>query len=308
VTGFTPPDDARASREDLDFWRPHLVEILERHGLRSPGASPTAGGRSTYPVFLCGDAVVKLFGGTRSWRSSFESERAAHARLAADPGIAAPRLLAHGRLCERESAAWPYLVTTRMPGCAWQAAGLGPAERRALAAETGELIRRVHALPAAGAATDLAGTGLDPAAAAARSSLPPHLVARVDAYLARLGPPDRVFVHGDVTGAHLFVDGGRLCGLIDWGDAAVTDRHYELIQILRDAFDCDRELLRIFLDASAWPMAEDFPDRALGHALWRQAAGVAQHHTMDVFEPVAARWDLAAIATLEGLARTLFAL
>lgn len=308
MTRFTPPGAAGARRDDLGFWWPHVLEILERHGLREAGGGPTPGGRSTVPVFLCGDVVVKLFGGTPSWRSSFETERATHARLVADPGIAAPRVLAEGWLSEGTDAAWPYLVTTRMPGRAWRDAGLGPAERCVLAAELGELIRRVHALPAAGEATDLAWSGLDPTAAAARSSLPPHLVAQVEAYLARLDPPDRVFLHGDVTAAHLFVEGGHLRGMIDWGDAAVTDRHYELIQILRDAFDCDRELLRIFLDASAWPLAEDFPDRALGRALWRQTVGIAQHHTMDVFEPVAARWDLSRIATLEALARRLFEL
>jgi aminoglycoside phosphotransferase (APT) family kinase protein len=46
--------------------------------------------------------------------------------------------------------------------------------------------------------------------------LPPHLVAQIDDYLARLGPFDRVFVHSDLGHRHVFVETGRLTGIIDW--------------------------------------------------------------------------------------------
>ena len=105
---------------------------------------------------------------------------------------------------------------------------------------------------------------------------------------------------------HAFVENGRLTGIIDWGDAMVTDRHYELIQLHRDMFGCDKALLRVFLDASDWPVSKDFPRQALGLALHRQAIGLAQHHTMDVFEPVAELLPLRDIGTLEELAAELF--
>jgi hypothetical protein len=95
-------------------------------------------------------------------------------------------------------------------------------------------------------------------------------------------------------------------GIIDWGDAMYTDRHSELIQLHRDLFDLDNELLGIFLDASNWPVGKDFSRQALGLALHRQAIGLAQHHSMDVFEPVAARFPLADIETLDDLASLLF--
>ena len=52
---------------------------------------------------------------------------------------------------------------------------------------------------------------------------------------------------------HVFIDGGRLAGIIDWGDAMLTDRHSELIK-LYEVLDYDRSLLRPFLEASAWPV------------------------------------------------------
>jgi len=68
----------------------------------------------------------------------------------------------------------------------------------------------------------------------------------------------------------------------------------------------DKALLRVFLEACKWPVDRDFPHKALGLALHRQAVGLAQHHTMDVFEPIAALLPLRDIATLDDLATELF--
>ncbi|WP_345003491.1 phosphotransferase family protein [Streptosporangium album] len=221
--------------------------------------------------------------------------------------MAAPRLLGEGRLFDDAPGPWPYLITTRMSGVPWENAALSAEQRLAVAADLGRQVRRVHALRPSGIVTDAGWPPPNVAAAAERSSLPPHLVEQVDDYLARLEPFDRVFVHGDLTGRHAFVENGRLTGIIDWGDAIVTDRHYELCQLHRAAFRCDKALLRVFLDACDWPVGKDFPRQALGLALHRQARGLAQHHTMDVFEPVAAVLPLHDIATLDELATELFA-
>jgi hypothetical protein len=194
-----------------------------------------------------------------------------------------------------------------MSGLASWRAGLSAEQRLSIAAELGRQVRRVHALRPSGVATDADWPAMDVTAAAERSSLPPHLIAQIDDYLARLGPFDRVFVHGDLVANHVFVENGRLTGIIDWGDAMVTDRHYELIQLYRDMFDCDKALFRVFLEASDWPVGEGLPRQALGLALHRQAVGLAEHHTCDVFEPIAALLPLQDIATLDELATELFA-
>lgn len=300
--------DAHISRiGDADFWGPYVAEVLARHDLADTDRKPVAGVNATYPTFVCGDVVVKLFGQSPAWRRSFAAEHAAHRLIATDPAIAAPTLLGDGRLFDDNSAPWPYLVTTRMPGIASPRAELSAAQRHALAIDLGRQVRRVHALASSGVATAADWRAGNIAGAAAESSLPPHLVAQVDDYLGRLGPFDTVFVHGDLCANHVFVKDGRLAGIIDWGDAMATDRHYELIQIFRDTFACDKALFAAFLDASDWPMAEDFAQKALGLALHRQAIGLAQHHTMDVFEPIAARFPVQDIATLDELATELFA-
>lgn len=304
---FVSDREYRSRREDIDYWWPHVGGLLTRHGLADGGHGPTAGLGGTYPTFLHGDVVVKLFGYVPAWRQSYAGERAAHALVATDLEIAAPRVVAEGRLCDDRDTPWPYLITTRMAGVAWEHAGLSGAEERSVAADLGSQIRRVHALNPSGMTVGEDWPALNVVAAAERSSLPSHLVAQVDDYLARLGTTDRVFAHSDVTDRHVFVENGRLSGVIDWGDAMVTDRHIEIIQVYRAVFGCDKALLRAFLDACGWPLDEDFPRQALGLALCRQAHGLAQHLSMDVFEPIAAKFPLEEIDTLDDLAAELFA-
>jgi hygromycin-B 7''-O-kinase len=291
---------------DLDFWRPYVSQVLERHGLAGAGGELRAGFNPTYPTFLYGDVVIKLFGYSRWWHKSHAAERAAQVLLATDPEIAAPLLLAEGWLYDDADAPWPYLVTSRIPGMASEHAGLSAEERLSIASELGRQMRRVHSLRPKGVATDEEWPALDVAEAAKQSSLPPRLIAQIDEYLARLGPFDRVFVHGDVVAAHVFVEKGRLAGIIDWGDAVVTDRHYELGKLYFEMLRCDKAQLRAFLEAYGWPVGKDFPRQALGLALYRQAVGLAQHHSMDVFEPVGEQMPLKDITTLEELARELF--
>jgi aminoglycoside phosphotransferase len=310
----TPPTFASrealdASLDDVDFWAPYVDEILARHGLAEAGRELVAGYNVTYPTFVSGDVVVKLFGHYPSWRERHAAERGAYELIGTDSAIAAPTLLGEGRLYDLDAEAhWPYLVTTRVPGVASWRAALSPDQRRAIAVELGQQVRRIHELPPFGVATDADQPELDVAAAAAQSSLPPHLVAQVDAYVTGLGPFDPVFIHGDIVANHVFVDSDHLTGIIDWGDAMVTDRHVELIQVYRDMFDCDKDLFRVFLDAADWPVDADFPRLALGHALRRQALMRAQHDGGDVFEPIAAAFPLQDIATLDDLATELFAL
>lgn len=301
-------DEHIARLGDVGFWGRHVIEIVKRHDLFDSRHEPAAGFNATYPTFLYGDVVVKIFGCSAAWRQSHRAERAAHQLIASNPEIAAPRLLAEGQLSDDPHAPWPYLVTTRMHGVASSRADLSAVERQSVAVALGQQIRRIHALRPQEVATDSDWGGADVAAAAQNSSLPSHLAAQARDYVAALKPFDRVFTHGDVTASHVFVEDGRLSGIIDWGDAMATDRHYEIIQVYRDMLDCDAALLRSFLDAADWPVRADFPQRTLGLALYRQAIGRAQHHSMDVFEPIAARFPLNDIATLDELATTLFAL
>jgi hygromycin-B 7''-O-kinase len=304
---FASQADYVARLGDSEFWWPFVDAILQRHGLGAPAQDLECGVGGTFPTFLYGAHVVKLFGGWRSWAQSFRTERAMQRRLTSASQIAAPRLIADGQLFDDENAPWPYLVTTRMSGSAWYDTTLNDDERLAIAAQLGEQVRLVHRLPVADIPShdDCAVDEL--VAAAKHSSLPPHLIAQIANFVAKTAPsPERVVVHSDLTPRHIFIAGGRMTGIIDWGDAQVTDRHYELAKLHLDLFDCSKPLLRRFLAASDWPLAADFPRRALTFALQRQADGLRQHHSMDVFHRVAAHCPATEIGTLDELAQQLF--
>ena len=304
---FADLADHVARNRDAAFWRPYLDAIRARHDL--PDAAPVAGFNVTYPTFICGDVVIKLFGYSKAWRPAAVHEVAAYRTLAADPAIAVPRLVATGDLYDDPAAPWPYLVTTRVAGQPVRAQNLTKDQWQSLAATVGDQVRRLHALsPAAGVATIADWPAIDVTAANRAGSLPPHLIDQIDAYLAtHAAPADVVFTHADIALNHTYVDAaGTLTAIIDWGDAMAADRHYELIQPYRDLFGGDKTLFRLFLDAAHWLPSESFADRALAHALIRQAIGLAQHHTMDVFEPIAQRHDLTKIPNLQALAARLF--
>lgn len=302
---FRSPEALREHLSDVGFWSPHIAEVLERHGLAGAD-EPVAGIGGTYPTFVVGDLVVKLFGYHHRWRESYDAEHDALALVATDREIAAPEVLASGQIYPDADAAWPYLIMSRTPGLAWNRAGLSHEQKLSVAMDLGMQARRIHALEPAGVTNDHAWHDLDVTAAARASSLPPHLVGQVSNYLAGIPTLTPVFVHGDLSQRHLFTEQGRLTGIIDWGDAMVTDRHYEIANLFFSPLNCDKTLLAAFLDGSDWPMPDDFADRALAFAIRRQAVGLALHHTMDVFHLLPRLLPLDDIRTLEELAAHLF--
>jgi aminoglycoside phosphotransferase (APT) family kinase protein len=303
---FTSLRDYRARLADTGFWWPYLEHILECHGLAGAGLEPEPGIGGTYPTFLYGDVAIKLFGFLPSWEKNFRAEQAVQKVLATDPAITVPQLLAEGKLYDSKNPPWPYLIISRIPGLSWQFANLTTEQQVSVAADLGRQLRRIHALPAQGIATHEDWLSVDVTVAAQRSSLPPHLTVQVKDYLARLGPFDRVMVHGDIMFRHVFINNGHLSGIIDWGDAMITDRHYEFARMHLDLFNGDKTVLRAFLDASNWPVDKAFAQKAMGHALYRQAHGLAQHPTMDVFYMLPERLPLEDIPTLDKLALALF--
>ena len=61
--------------------------------------------------------------------------------------------------------------------------------------------------------------------------LPAHLIEQVPEYTATIPTNHRVFAHGDLVDMHIFIDQHQLSSIIDWGDASVTDRHYEIAKL-----------------------------------------------------------------------------
>ena len=281
---------------DVEYWAPFVREILGRHSLPTGHVEPPYVG--TFPTFLVGDLVVKVFGTAFDGDESSQVEIAMHALLDSQPDIPAPSVVAAGQLFDTHPT-WPYLVTERVRGRAIREVQLDESLGEQVAAALGAIVRRLHELTPP-ATVDERGL-LDNLRAEAptrlrRFGLPDHLVQQVPDFLADAETPT-ILVHGDITADHVFVDDQGLTAVIDWGDALVADRAYELPAIYLDAFRGDRRLLATFIDAADWPR-DNLARRGLQGILEIQFNAV---------NAIAERIDLAHVRTLDELAERLFA-
>ena len=281
---------------DVEYWSPYVAAVLERHDL--PADRIEAPFIGTFPTFLAGDVVVKLFADTFDGARSFAAERAMCELVRSAPGIPAPELLGSGQLFDpgdRWHWHWPYLITERIAGTAIrEASATAP-----IAGQLGAAVAQLHRLtpPAVVAARDLLPSLRSEATPRQCSyGMPDHLALQIPDYLAGAST-ERVLVHADLTADHAFVDSTGLVGIIDWGDAIAADPWYELVAIHFDCLRADSALFAEFLEGYGWSDAPEFPQQALRGVLEFQ---------LDVISTIAKLVDLNSIATLDELAHQLF--
>lgn len=304
---FATVPEYGARLADVDFWAPYVRVALARHGL--PAEPLQAGFVGTFPTFLSGPYVVKLFGESFEGALRYQTELSIHQLLAAHPEVPAPALVAHGKLFEDAPSPgwpWPYLVTARLWGAAWRDVALPPTAGADVARSLGRIVRRVHDLPPpAGRWWERDGIAGLRAGCVERhrrwGTLPAPLVAQIDGFLAAPAPALRL-LHADLTGDHLFVQSGerpRLEGIIDWGDARRADPYYDLPALHLHAFRADKALLAPFLDGYGWEIGPHFARRAMTMTLT---------HEFDVLSEVRTIVALDDVATLDELAVRLWRL
>jgi hygromycin-B 7''-O-kinase len=293
VASLPPPEfPTRAEYErlfcDAAYWRPYVEEVWRRHDLGPCGEvrSPLPG---TYPTFVVDDRrVVKFFGRAFEGARTFAVERELCRQIRDVPDIPAPRLLAEGRLYPRGDAwPWPYLVTEALRGRSfgevWRE--VSPGDRLGVARWLADVARRLHELAPGEARPCLRPTWDEfaallerrrrevPAEFAARGDLPDWLVGQVGGFVGAIDDLiDRRarprLLHADLTEDHVLGQfrGARWAatGIIDFGDARMGDRLYELVALHLGCFRCDKGLLAAFLDRYGFEgdLRRDFARRA----------------------------------------------
>ena len=272
---------------DIGYWRPFVREVLLRHDL--PDVSLEAPFVGTFPTFLAGEVVVKLFGPLFEGEPSHEVECEVHRLLAPVDGVPAPRLIASGALFD-ESPRWPYTIQERSGGVAIRDAGLSAEGRRDVAADVGRVVAALQQLPAPVFRSTWLVDGLQREKRA--RSLPAHLVEQIPDYLAD-ALPATTFCHGDITEDHVMIDRGRLVAVIDWGDSLLADPYYELVPLFFGAFAGDRAAHEELLNAAGWVVDGEFAKRFLQASLSFQ---------FDPFHDV----DTRGVRTLDELAERLW--
>lgn len=305
-------DDIKSYRENKtnpNLWYPYIETIAKKKNLDIKGQKNQAGFNATYPTFILGEYVFKFFGFRPKWREVYSFECKAQKILQQDQNIFAPNILACGDLFEdSEKSDWSYIVFTKVEGKSLHHSELSHQEKLGLAAALGSQLAKVHKLKCNWKFNKVFWENLDLVEAAKKSVLPVHLTEQIEDFIKTLDPFDLVFVNSDIVENHIFHNHGKLTGIIDWGDAAYTDRHYELGKLHLSSFDMDKNLLKEFIKASNWPVSKNFAKQALGMALYRQAMGLRQHNSFDVFHKLPHLFSLNKIKTLEELSEELFSL
>ena len=200
--------------------RDRAVAALVSHTGRDDAAAGVGrvGGGLDHDVFRVGDLVLRV-----GDPSTVAREAALLRLLAAELPcpVPVPELVdqLEGVLGHRWLPGEPLLGKPAPPG---------------LAAALGLVLRHLHAVDPAGLA-DLAlpAEGDDLSAFAHDLAGPEPLVAAVRSTVPEPGP-HRVLVHDDLGAEHLLVAGGRLSGIVDWSDAAVSDPAVDFARLLRD--------------------------------------------------------------------------
>ncbi len=273
-------DDYRTIYHRDERWRPAIGEICHRHGIAA--GSCVRGPDGTHIVYYAGPShVIKLF--VPLFREDFDAERIVLRRVEGRLGVDTPTLEFEG-----EVAGWPYIVMSRLAGQplgeVWET--VEPGNRVEIVERIGELIARTRRLPT----DEFGGLSVDWPAFVARQTataaerhagggVGQQLVDRIPAYLAAARPllSDSfrpVLLFSDITDEHVLVSktGGAwvVSGYVDFGDAMLGHRDYELVAPALDIALGDSDLLVAMLRASGYrdsEFTEAFRHRMMAYTL-----------------------------------------
>lgn len=279
-----PLEMYRSVFTDAAWWRLYVEQVCARHAVEP--RSITSGVPGSFPTFIVNQMlVVKFFGplfdGLQCWRTEIE---AATMLGKAMPPLPIPGAIEAGVLSD--TPPWRYIVSRFVVGETFGRARdrLDRRQRERLAHDLEVLLRRVHDLDVP------VGSALRPEWDSwsefvdsqrrgvvdrhrAWGKLPERLILELDRYLEGYSVETKaapVLVHADLHEGHVLgaMDADhvwQISGVIDWGDARVGDRFYELPALHLGLFHGDLMMLSAFLDAYEWPgyRTDDFVHRAM---------------------------------------------
>jgi hypothetical protein len=201
--------------DDLDFFRPEVIEICQAHGVRVQSLGKTYPG--THAVFFVNDDIVlKLFCPVQY--SSYALELALHEGVLRGSGYF-PKVFFHGV----SPSGYEFIAFERFSGRPIREVGLEvltPQVVESLA----DLVSWMHSLP-----------------------LEPGLLEAGVLQVLEGEPSQGCLVHYDLTRDHIYLDEeGRLQGVIDFGDAVIGRPADDFPVLFVDGFACDDRLIETF--------------------------------------------------------------
>ena len=278
--------------DDVRVWRPVVDAICEREGVVYDTIQAPAS--NTNAVFILDRrVVVKIY--SPFWEE-FPFERRLMELLRHDAVVAVPAIRAAGEFRDRRE--WSYLA---MEFCAGRPLSelqeeMTQAALLEVAAQTGRMIRRLHAADPEPLAAIDKGERWDVLVDRRRREVLPELLDRglivprivselealLDEAVAASRTAAQVVIHGDLNAEHLLIEerNGRwnVSALIDFGDARIGVPSYEWMPLWLGLCNRDVKVMRAFLEAydprlladdalgrrvAAWTLLHDFGTDAI---------------------------------------------
>lgn len=259
IPNFLDVSNYYQRRGDIELWRPALEAVMSEHGLSCASITASPGSN---PVFkIDDDRIVKFFTPFFDGARYFAAEIRALER-AAMVGMPSPRLLARGLMRDNAGRKWPYIITDVVQGTPLEESWplLDASGRRAVAADLGKMLSKLHAAPLDAIEREEFRTFC---VQMARTALKRHTDAgcapqwALDTLQEQVFEIDNlweddeiVFIHADLTPRHIFghFDGisFEISGLVDFGDARAGHLLYELVPLHLATFGGDKACLDAF--------------------------------------------------------------
>jgi hygromycin-B 7''-O-kinase len=316
---FTSVKEYSTRFTDVEYWREFVGLVCERHQL-APIKEVRAGLAGTNPVFIVNERfAIKFYTNFFNGAHSFELELDLYRLIGSNSALPAPGLITYGNLYpEGTEWHWPYILTKVIPGMS-----LGEVREQVayedlekLTSFLAHVLHGIHTLRVE--QTISLPTGWNGFSAfiveqqknciknhKRWKTLPSHLISQLEEYLipaaellsAQNSPH---LIHCDLNHDHVLgVFKGKRWqpkGIIDFGDVKVGDRLYEFVALHIGLFECDKNLLRRFVQAYGFDdeLRDRFVLREMNYTLL---------HEFDVLRPVFEKHPhLSEIATLDELA------
>ncbi len=278
--------------DDVRVWRPVVDAICEREGIVYDTIEVPAS--NTNAVFILDRRVVlKIY--SPFWEEC-AFERRLMELLERDAAVPVPAIRAAGELRDRRD--WSYLATEFCAGRPLDELRVEMTQEALLevAAQTGRMVRRLHAVdPKRLRAVDK-GERWDALADRRQREVLPELLDRglivpsvaaelealLDQAVAAARAAVQVVVHGDLNAGHILMEkrNGRrnVSALIDFGDARIGVPDYEWMPLWLGPCNRDIAVMRAFLEAydprvladddlgrrgAAWTLLHDFGTDAI---------------------------------------------
>ena len=269
--------------------------------------------------------MIKFFGRLFNGEASYQVELHAIQLISANGRIPIPTLISHGSLkVDDPDWNWPYLILQYLDGISigetWDQ--LCIENKMRIASEMGRTVRFLHSIPLGeGGYFQMDWDAYRKFLSSQKmnwrkryqdtGSFPPHFLRQIERFLL---PIDDLIdanetphlIHADLTRDHLLgkIDEGHwiTLGVIDFGDSMVGNIFYELVALHLDLFQCDKNLLKIFLDHYKLKkdLYSNFAIRAMNFTLLHQ---FGEYIFADLFRRYP---HLCQIETLENLADELW--